>query len=195
MPSIRDDILSAIQELQDNKTAADNQAATHQADAPNPVPGIVGAFKSYLPQAPDLTPVHEPNTQPKDYLRELAQNPEILNKGIDQASNFNFGGVLKLKHMEGPHPSLRETTPTSDFYHMLDENQQHAGEVQAEWNPETKHVDLSIWSNQGPNQYGTAQMRDLLLKQIKEQYPDARSVGGLRDTGSNPGRDMKLKLR
>ncbi len=65
----------------------------HQADAPNPVPSIIDAFRSYLPNPPDLNPVHLPGTEPKDYLRELLQNPDILAKNVNQASNFNFGGM------------------------------------------------------------------------------------------------------
>ncbi len=41
----------------------------------------------------DLSPVHLPGTRPADYLRELARNPDILARNIDQASNFNFGGM------------------------------------------------------------------------------------------------------
>jgi len=40
-------------------------------------------------------PVHLSGTQPKDYLRELSRNPDILAKNIDQASNFNFAGMAR----------------------------------------------------------------------------------------------------
>src|SRR5258706_15561163 len=68
----------------------------HQPDAPNPVPSIVDAFRSYA-QSGDYNPVHLPGTEPKDYLRELLKNPDILAKNIDQASNFNFGGTTGPK--------------------------------------------------------------------------------------------------
>src|SRR5258706_8452485 len=67
---------------------------THRAEQPNPVRPIVDAARGYL-QSGDFNPVHNPGTEPKDYLRELARNPAIRAKGIEQASNFNFGGVTK----------------------------------------------------------------------------------------------------
>src|SRR5882762_11676931 len=69
-------------------------AMTHWPEQPNPVPPIVEAVRRYL-QSGDYNPVHEPGTQPADYLRELARNPDIMAKNIDQASQFNFGGVTK----------------------------------------------------------------------------------------------------
>ncbi len=65
---------------------------THQAEQPNPVRPIVDAARSYL-QSGDFNPVHEPGTQPADYLRELFRNPDILAKNVQQASQFNFGGM------------------------------------------------------------------------------------------------------
>jgi hypothetical protein len=67
---------------------------THQAEQPNPVPGIVETARQYL-QSGDYNPAHEPGTDPRDYLRELLRNPDIMAKNIDQASQFNFGGVTK----------------------------------------------------------------------------------------------------
>src|SRR5882672_12103718 len=68
----------------------------HQAPEPNPVPSIVDAFRSFA-QSGDYNPIHLPGTEPKDYLKELAHNPDILAKNIDQASNFNFGGITRLR--------------------------------------------------------------------------------------------------
>src|SRR5258708_23181040 len=65
---------------------------THQPEQPNPVRPIVDAARGYL-QSGDFNPVHEPGTQPADYLRELFRNPDILAKNVQQASNFNFGGM------------------------------------------------------------------------------------------------------
>ncbi len=65
---------------------------THQAEQPNPVRPIVDAARGYL-QSGDYNPLHEPGTQPADYLRELFRNPDILAKNVQQASNFNFGGM------------------------------------------------------------------------------------------------------
>ncbi len=163
----------------------------HQADAPNPVPSIIDAFRSFA-QSGDYNPVHLPGTEPKDYLRELALNPDILAKNIDQSSNFNFVNALKLKHME-------KLSPTNDFYHMIDDNKKHAGEVLANWNPAEKHVNLDIWSNLGPNKYGPTKIRDL-INQVKNEYPEAKTVGGLRETGAReywnkPDRNIKLKVR
>ena len=62
---------------------------THQVQEPNPVGPYVDATKRYL-QSGDFAPIHELGTQPRDYLRELLRNPDILAKNIDQASNFNF---------------------------------------------------------------------------------------------------------
>src|SRR6267378_6634084 len=67
-------------------------AMTHWPEQPNPVPPIVEAVRRYL-QSGDYNPVHEPGTQPADYLRELLRNPDILAKNVDQASQFNFGGM------------------------------------------------------------------------------------------------------
>lgn len=39
--------------------------------------------------------MHLPGTKPKDYLRELYRNPDILAKNIEQASQFSFGGMAK----------------------------------------------------------------------------------------------------
>ncbi len=68
------------------------ETMTHQAEQPNPVRPIIDAARGYL-QSGDFNPVHEPGTQPADYLRELARNPDILARNIDQASQFNFGGM------------------------------------------------------------------------------------------------------
>src|SRR5258706_2183200 len=65
---------------------------THQAEQPNPVTPIVQRARDFLTSG-DFNPVHEPGTQPADYLRELFRNPDILAKNIDQASQFNFGGM------------------------------------------------------------------------------------------------------
>src|SRR5258708_3010352 len=65
---------------------------THQAEQPNPVRPIIDAARGYL-QSGDFNPVHDPGTQPADYLRELYRNPDILAKNVQQASNFNFGGM------------------------------------------------------------------------------------------------------
>src|SRR5258706_11132416 len=67
---------------------------THQPEQPNPVRPIVDAARGYL-QSGDVNPVHELGTQPADYLRELLRNPDILRKNIDQASQFNFGGMAR----------------------------------------------------------------------------------------------------
>src|SRR5258706_8248564 len=69
-------------------------AMTHWPEQPNPVHPIIEAVRRYL-QSGDYNPVHEPGTEPRDYLRELARNPDIMAKNIDQASQFNFGGVTK----------------------------------------------------------------------------------------------------
>src|SRR5882672_5776500 len=69
-------------------------AMTHWPEQPNPVHPIIEAVRRYL-QSGDYNPVHEPGTQPADYLRELGRNPDILAKNIEQASQFNFGGTTK----------------------------------------------------------------------------------------------------
>src|SRR5258707_9727414 len=69
-------------------------AMTHWPEQPNPVHPIVEAVRKYL-QSGDYNPVHEAGTQPADYLRELARNPDILAKNIEQASQFNFGGTIR----------------------------------------------------------------------------------------------------
>src|SRR5258708_32452998 len=65
---------------------------THQPEQPNPVRPIIDAARGYL-QSDDFNPVHEPGPQPADCLRELYRNPDILAKNVQQASNFNFGGM------------------------------------------------------------------------------------------------------
>jgi hypothetical protein len=44
------------------------------------------------PDSPFM-PVHRPGTKPEDYLNELLRDPEMMQKAIEQASNFAFGGV------------------------------------------------------------------------------------------------------
>src|SRR5258706_335824 len=89
-------------------------AMTHWPEQPNPVPPIVEAVRRYL-QSGDYNPVHEPGTEPRDYLRELARNPDIMAKNIDQASAFNFGGVMKPIGALGgklpPNAGVRMGTP------------------------------------------------------------------------------------
>ncbi len=65
---------------------------THQAEQPNPVRPIIDAARGYL-QSGDYNPVHNPGTEPKDYLQELLRNPDILAKNIQQAGNF--AGISK----------------------------------------------------------------------------------------------------
>ena len=67
---------------------------THQPEQPNQAQPYLDAFKGLF-SGIDLNPVHLPGTRPADYLSELARNPDILAKNIDQASNFNFGGATK----------------------------------------------------------------------------------------------------
>ncbi len=68
----------------------------------------------------DYDPVHLPGTGPKSYLRELAQNPVILDKSVEQASNFNFGGMASRKGMAvaGRHVPLAgaEEAAAKDVY-------------------------------------------------------------------------------
>ncbi len=66
------------------------QSMTHQAEPP---PDMLQNYIQSL-HGVDVTPQHLPGTQPKDYLRELYQNPDLLAKNVDQASNFNFGGIM-----------------------------------------------------------------------------------------------------
>ena len=90
-PFSRDDILSM----------------THQPEPPNPVPGIVKPAMDYLTSG-DMMPAHKPGTQPKDYLRELLQYPDIMAKNIEQASNFaGMAGTLK-----------GGMKPPSELYHV-----------------------------------------------------------------------------
>ncbi len=76
------------------------QSMTHQPEQPNPAQSVLDWLRQFYEthlQA-DYSPVHLPGTEPKDYLRELAQNPDILAKNIDQASNFaGMAGTLKIK--------------------------------------------------------------------------------------------------
>lgn len=65
---------------------------THWPEQPNPVPGIVQPVRDYLTSG-NYEPVHLPGTDPKDYLRELARNPDILAKNIEQATNFAMMGA------------------------------------------------------------------------------------------------------
>src|SRR5713101_7212266 len=83
---------------------------THQAEQPNPVPPIVEAVRRYL-QSGNYDPVHEPGTQPADYLRELARNPDILAKNIEQASQFNFGGTIKPTKGSVPLTTIGKEVP------------------------------------------------------------------------------------
>ncbi len=69
------------------------QSMTHQPEQPNPSAPAVDALAGRF-QAPDLTPAHLPGTEPKDYLRELYRNPDILARGVEQAGNFNFVGSI-----------------------------------------------------------------------------------------------------
>ena len=69
-------------------------AMTHWPEQPSPVPPIVETVRRYL-QSGDYSPMHEPGMQPGDYLRELARNPDILAKNIEQGGQFNFGGTTK----------------------------------------------------------------------------------------------------
>lgn len=78
---------------------------THYAEQSNPAQPYVNAVKSFL-QAPDLSPVHLPGTQPKDYLRELSQNPDILARTIDQAQSF-----ASMFGMSNPSPISRLGRP------------------------------------------------------------------------------------
>jgi hypothetical protein len=73
----------------------DIMSMTHQPETPNPVPGIVKPAIDFMTSG-DMTPAHKPGTQPKDYLRELAQNPDIMEKNIEQASNLaGMAGTTK----------------------------------------------------------------------------------------------------
>src|SRR5260221_8025568 len=99
----------------------------HQADAPNPVPSIIDAFRSYA-QSGDYNPVHLPGTEPKDYLRELAHNPDILAKNIDQASNFNFGGAIKLSPISR---YLNKYGEDFSHFRMNDDKRGNVGDLHA----------------------------------------------------------------
>ena len=100
-----------------NKAAA--RMMTHQAEQPNPVRPIVDAVRGYL-QSGDYNPVHNPGTEPKDYLRELARDPAILAKNIDQASNFNFGGVMKPIKGAGVGAELSSAEASRQFAEEMD---------------------------------------------------------------------------
>jgi hypothetical protein len=71
----------------------DIASMTHYSEAPNPAAPYMKALSDFATSG-DFMPAHKPGTEPKDYLNELAQNPDILAKNIDQASQLNFGGMF-----------------------------------------------------------------------------------------------------
>src|SRR5882672_2138745 len=84
----------------------------HQAPEANPVPNIVDAFRSFagggLQGLANQQGIQTPDWSQK--LGSVLSSPEA-NAAL---------GALKLKLMEGPAAALRKTSPTSDFYHMVD---------------------------------------------------------------------------
>ncbi len=166
----------------------------HQA--PNQVPNIIDAFKSFA-QSGDYNPVHLPGTQPKDYLRELAHNPDILAKNIDQASNFNLAGAMKLKRT-GAYFGKGIT----DYDAFKDAERSPIASVTAGYDPPGRNLHVhSIGSNlDSPHQPGSVPYKanyggwsvgpsDLqdILKALVEEYPEAKTISGNRTSGARKG--------
>lgn len=92
-PQVPPEVIAALRaKLGLDEPTEAQTAMTHQPEQPNPAAPFVNAVANRL-QPLDLAPVHLPGTEPKDYLRELSRNPDILARAVEQAQNFNFSGT------------------------------------------------------------------------------------------------------
>jgi hypothetical protein len=87
-----------------NPSDEDIASMTHYPEQPNPAQPLLDRIGSAFPPI-DLTPQHLPDTAPKDYLRELYRNPEIRDRAIQQASNFNWTGTTSPRGITAYHGS------------------------------------------------------------------------------------------
>jgi hypothetical protein len=77
-----------------NYRISDESDMTHWPDQPNHATPYLQALKDAW-KPPNIAPIHEPGTQPQDYLNELARNPDIRAATIEQAQPFALmGGAL-----------------------------------------------------------------------------------------------------
>src|SRR5215475_1266771 len=105
---------------------------------------LAGQIGSFLTSGIDLNPIQSPGTQPRDYLRDLAQNPEIMRRSIEQASNF-----LGLAGMTSPYKGFSPVRGTGNIArHYSGELVDRAGN-KVPVNPEHEHLFDSLTSYEG----------------------------------------------
>jgi GNAT superfamily N-acetyltransferase len=98
-------------------------AVLHGADQPSDIALGRGMQRAAeFMTSGDFSPVHLPGTKPQDYLTELAHNPDILAKNIDQGMSFNFGTTTGGRGgVRGGAPSPRAGVDPADMRAYYDE--------------------------------------------------------------------------
>ncbi len=157
----------------------------HQADAPNPVPSIVDAFKSFTGGGLQGL-ANQQGWQTPDWSQKLGA---VLSSPEANA----VLGVLKLSPTRGS--SLRG----KGTFDVLNEGAGLVGRVLTDYDPVTRHISVDYAKsfsrppvNVGP--IATAANRKSwsagsdkvaeVLNELMKQYPEAKSIGGVRVSGS-----------